>query len=993
MFRLPSGTLVEPDPTRVLSGLGPWNQTRVNQLVAAATANGEGFTPTCGDFVAVLLVPTGGQQPIAIAQVTFASLGISCADSNVATAVLNGVEFPASAQILWTVNKINETATLDDDQKSDWPATVSADTTFTYQDPQGYTCSTDPAAYTNGFYQYSESNTAILTYQTGSDTATANTAVKCYAPVVTKTAAGAYDERHEWDVEKSVTPTSQDVLAGGTGNFNWTVTVTETVAEENFAVAGTASIKNPRTDATMVVTLGDVLNDGSTATITGCTVGTWNGTNKTVSIPANSTAVCSYTVAPTGRTATLNTATVNLNALTTTATANVGWTANVIRGSATLDDDQNPNLPPTITDGGTWTYPDSYTCSTDQGDYPDGSYTHSEHNTATVTSGDKSDSADANTAVTCHAPVVTKDVTTYFNRDWDWKITKDYDATYNLFAGGSTTHGYKVTVTPTYTDNFWGVKGNITIANSHPTLPMVLTSVSDLAGGITGAVTCDSLTVPATGSITCTYDTGPQTAPNANPFGALNTATAVFATANWTGSAAIGFSDTPTTEDEPVITVDDDNLTGEVWSADRTAATWEYTKDFFCPTDANYINGKYSYSHTNTATMSIGGSDDATVNVNCYAPKVTKTAETYFNRDWDWTIVKEYDDSYNLFAGDTVTHGYKVTVDPTNEDNFWGVKGSITVYNYHPTQAMTLTSLTDLAGGIDGNVTCDSLVVPAAGSLTCTYDTDAQVSPDDNPFGDLNTATAVFAEANWTGTAPITFSATPSTEDEPVITVDDDNLTGESWSATRASGEWTYNKDFVCSTDASKYTDGKYSYSLTNTATINETGQYDTAKVDVNCYWPQIELTKTGDTLSKIGDGVTYSIKLDNNDTDRCWSARSVLHDQRPDHWIQQDVTLASGASDTSTKAFTIPAGASDPFLNTASVTCKPVAATAPVVGSSTFSVSDSSSWETQLFQPKVEIIKTGPAVCDRWRCDHISLRHQQPELQRQPEPDPRHTH
>ena len=140
------------------------------------------------------------------------------------------------------------------------------------------------------------------------------------------------------------------------------------------------------------------------------------------------------------------------------------------------------------------------------------------------------------------------------------------------------------------------------------------------------------------------------------------------------------------------------------------------------------------------------------MNVNCYAPKVTKTAETYWNRNWDWSIVKDYDGSYNLFAGDTVTHGYKVTVDPTYTDNFWGVKGTITVYNYHPTEDMTLTSLTDLAGGIDGNVTCDSLVVPAAGSRTCTYDTGAQDSPDDNPFGDTNTATAVFAGADWTGT-------------------------------------------------------------------------------------------------------------------------------------------------------------------------------------------------------------------------------------------------
>ena len=269
--------------------------------------------------MAVILQPVGGQQPITIAQVTFASLGIDCADSNAATAVLNGIEFPASAEILWTVNPINATATLDDDQKLDWPTTVSADTTFTYQDPQGYTCSTDPAAYTNGYYQYNECNTAVLTFSTGSDTATASTAVKCYAPVVTKTAAGAYDERHEWDVEKSVDADLAGRPSPATrATYEWTVTVAESVFEENFVVSRHDLDQEPadRCDhgrqarATCSTT-------ASTATITGCTVGTWNGTNKTVSIPANSTAVCSYTVAPTGRTATLNTATVKLNALTT----------------------------------------------------------------------------------------------------------------------------------------------------------------------------------------------------------------------------------------------------------------------------------------------------------------------------------------------------------------------------------------------------------------------------------------------------------------------------------------------------------------------------------------------------------------------------------------------------------------------------------------------------------------------------------------------------
>ena len=164
------------------------------------------------------------------------------------------------------------------------------------------------------------------------------------------------------------------------------------------------------------------------------------------------------------------------------------------------------------------------------------------------------------------------------------------------------------------------------------------------------------------------------------------------------------------------------------------------------------------------------------------------------------------------------------------------------------------------------------------------------------------------------------------------------------------------------STNPADYTDGKYDDSLTNTAKINETGQTDTATVDVNCNWPQIELTKTGDTLSKIGDEVGYFIKLENKSPTDLGLRSLVFSISDPTIGFNKTVTLASGASDTSSKAFTIPSGASDPFVNTASVTCKPVTATAPVVCSTTFSVSDSSTFSTNLFQPKVEIIKTGPA-------------------------------
>ena len=142
-------------------------------------------------------MPVYGGEPIAqpiIAQVSFISVGIDCAGTNNVTAVLNGIEFKASAEILWTANSINPTAQLDDDQKPDWPITVSGDQTFTLSGSAGpHVLDESGRLQWSGVYFHDESNTAVLTFNTGSDTATASTQIKCYLPdiTVTKTAVPA----------------------------------------------------------------------------------------------------------------------------------------------------------------------------------------------------------------------------------------------------------------------------------------------------------------------------------------------------------------------------------------------------------------------------------------------------------------------------------------------------------------------------------------------------------------------------------------------------------------------------------------------------------------------------------------------------------------------------------------------------------------------------------------------------------------------------------
>ncbi len=84
----------------------------------------------------------------------------------------------------------------------------------------------------------------------------------CYAPVVTKDATASYDETHIWSIVKTVNPTSQSGIVGDVLPWTWTVVVSETPTDDNFAVSGTIFVKNPSPDEPMTVNVADTLNDG-----------------------------------------------------------------------------------------------------------------------------------------------------------------------------------------------------------------------------------------------------------------------------------------------------------------------------------------------------------------------------------------------------------------------------------------------------------------------------------------------------------------------------------------------------------------------------------------------------------------------------------------------------------------------------------------------------------------------------------------------------------
>jgi len=613
---------------------------------------------------------------------------------------------------------------------------------------------------------------------------------------VTKTIAGTFTETTDWTIDKTPDAT-YDLFAGDSVDHDYTIALDKTVTASDYAVAGTITIKGDDKDA-VTATLADEFA-GEEATITGCSVPAVSP--GVYVIPKNGTVTCSYTLALDGPVAGTNTATATIDvsgvtvAYTGTATiAADGFTAaaagepgtvNVTddNGSAATGDDTSYG--PYSADASTG-YTRSFACSTDPADYTGGTYTETVTNTAAI--DETTDSDTATVTLNCYLPSVSKTAAGTFTETTDWTIDKTPDATYDLFAGDSVDHDYTIELDKTVTPSDYAVSGTVTIVNPHPDDELVAAFADTLNDGT--AVTFDAcsngatlaagtLKVPAATTTTCGY-----TASGLAGDETSNTATLTINGIDVSDTEAFTF--TAAAAGEPgTVNVTDDN--GTAATGDDTSygpysddASTGYTRTFACSTDpADYTDGTYTEMVTNTAAIDgTTDSDTATVTLNCYAPVVSKTAVETFSRDWTWTIDKTGDEtSLTLDEGQSFVVDYEVTLGATSVDGDWRVTGQIEVANPHPTEDMELTSVTDVAGGITADVTCPSLTVPAGGILTCTYDTGAQDSPT-NPFGATNTATATLGGTGWTGTAPIVFPTTPTSETDECVTVTD-SVTGE----------------------------------------------------------------------------------------------------------------------------------------------------------------------------------------------------------------------
>ena len=303
-----------------------------------------------------------------------------------------------------------------------------------------------------------------------------------------------------------------------------------------------------------------------------------------------------------------------------TAAVTFGAPTSVVNGSINVTDTNGQAWGP-VSDDASWTYPETFTCDSDEGRH---------NNRATITQTGQYD--DASVTVSCNELEVTKTAGTHYTRTWDWDIDKTADPTEVSLAPGETAEiEYQVKVSADFTDSAWGASGDIAVHNP-ATIP-----AGQLGGRrddrrLTADVTCGvtfPYTLAAGGTLNCTYS---RALPNGTA--RTNTATATLqnysysstlvptpsGTTNFTGTAHVVFT-APTSVIDESICVDDD-LYGPldphcIGVSDLNAEgeyTWTYTKTVgpYDDCEEHSVVNTATFTTNDTATT---GSDTATVTV------------------------------------------------------------------------------------------------------------------------------------------------------------------------------------------------------------------------------------------------------------------------------------------------------------------------------------------------------------------------------------------
>jgi hypothetical protein len=216
---------------------------------------------------------------------------------------------------------------------------------------------------------------------------------------------------------------------------------------------------------------------------------------------------------------------------------------------------------------------------------------------------------------------------------------------------------------------------------------------------------------------------------------------------------------------------------------------------------------------------------------------------------YEWAINKEVSPaSADTSSGETVYFDYEITVDHVFSYEDYRIEGTVFVYNPNPTSRIFMISAV-IGGSTTATVTCfdftgeQTYIVPAGTTSECFFDLRGLNGPEyvgqevvvtaetfDVPPYKISTTSGVVEWSN----EPIRVD--PSFEQVTVLDDAQDPFFDSTWLGASPGASFLNQQSYTCPTDLSLYTNGQYSLSISNTATIDETDTSDTVSVTINCF-------------------------------------------------------------------------------------------------------------------------------------------------------------
>lgn len=263
--------------------------------------------------------------------------------------------------------------------------------------------------------------------------------------------------------------------------------------------------------------------------------------------------------------------------------------------------------------------------------------------------------------------------------------------------------------------------------------------------------------------------------------------------------------------------------------------------------------GQYGNLGTATGNGSFSGSPVSATDPDHYVGvvglKAVKTASGTFTKRISWTLTKTVNpSSYSGSPGQTLgTSTWSVTATKSETVGGYAVTGTISVTNVNPFP-VNFSVADQLNDGTAGSVSCPATTVGAGATIVCTY----TASPSGGS-ATLNTATITSLTNGVDGTvatANVAFAA--STIGDETVTLGDARFSySQSISGSSAP---TFPETFTCPSDASLYTNGVYTKTVTNTATLVGASTNLSASASVNIRCEQ----KWGGNETAVGAGTRY---------------------------------------------------------------------------------------------------------------------------------------